>query len=431
MKHFKKVLQNAFTITILFVIVLSAIQLTFLTSSVSDNINDSIPMNAITPRGTLADQSILPTRVDPGIAYDSESDRIIIFGGWNETVQSKDQNETWVYNHNTDTYTRMMTSTKPSGRSETVLVYDSQRDRVVMFGGMHDLSALESLNDTWIFDYNTNNWTELVPTGTPDSRRGHSMAYDIESDKIVMFGGRDQYDNRTWVYDPATNAWQTMSPVVAPSVRSDHKMVYDSESDRILLFGGQHVVGNTYTFFSDTWAYSFNTDTWENLTDTTHPPVRAAFSFAYDSESDMAVLFGGTTENNAYGDIWIFDYNTNTWIELTPFGPCCALTPIPPERGHHNAAYDAESDRIVIYGGIFGGITSDVLITYGKTWAYDLNSNSWSQMTQQPPATSSTPISTTTPQTAEPPSAQLEMIVLGGSALAIVLVIILFLRRKQ
>ncbi|MHA2081939.1 MAG: Kelch repeat-containing protein [Candidatus Thorarchaeota archaeon] len=429
MKKFRITLRNTLTIMVLFVLVVPAIQSTANISSTTNDANNSVPTNPTNLRGTLADQSTLPVRGDAGVAYDGESDRIIIFGGWNQSVHSKDQNETWAYNFNTDTYTKLAPSTKPPGRAEAPLVYDSNRDRIVVFGGMHDLSTLESLNDTWIFDYNTNNWTELFPASTPGARRAHGIAYDIESDKIVMFGGRDAYDNRTWVYDPATNEWQAMSPAFSPSARSEHKMVYDSESDRIILFGGHHVVGNNHSFFSDTWAYSYNSDTWENLTDSTHPSGRAAYSFAYDSESDRAILFGGATESAAYGDFWLLDYNTHTWIEVSPFGPCCSIVPSPPERGRHNAAYDTESDRVVIYGGTFGGINSNDLITYGKTWAYDLNDNSWAQMTPLPPTTS-TPTSTTTPEPAESPGAPLVWIALGGSSIVIVLVAVLLVRRK-
>ncbi|MFW9788901.1 MAG: Kelch repeat-containing protein [Candidatus Thorarchaeota archaeon] len=387
MNHVRIRIQYALRIIIVSLLVLSTARYTNLFLIVPDGAETSELTSTLDTGIILSDQSILPVKGDSGLVYDEESDRIIIFGGWNLSVSSKDQNETWAYNFNLDTYTKLNPQIRPPGRSESPLVYDSHRDRILVFGGMHDLSTLESQNDTWIFDYNTNNWTQLFPINTPDSRRAHGMAYDIESDKIIMFGGRDAYDNRTWVFDPEINEWQMMSPSISPSTRSNHKMTYDSESDRVILFGGFHVIANKSYFFSDTWAYDYNSDTWENLTNIVHPSERASFSFAYDSESDIVVLFGGGIKNDVYGDFWFFDYNTVSWTEMSPFGPCCSLIPSPPERSRHNAAYDTESDRIIIYGGAFGGLSSNDLITYGKTWAYDPNNNEWTQLTQQPAPT--------------------------------------------
>ncbi|NIV12839.1 MAG: hypothetical protein GWN62_16630, partial [Aliifodinibius sp.] len=43
----------------------------------------------------------------------------------------------------------------------------------------------------------------------------HAMAYDSNADKIVLFGGSDVNGdeiNDTWIYDPQTNTWTEMTP---------------------------------------------------------------------------------------------------------------------------------------------------------------------------------------------------------------------------
>jgi hypothetical protein len=51
--------------------------------------------------------------------------------------------------------------------------------------------------------------------------------------------------------------WQEMSPAAAPSARQAHAMAYDAQSDQIILFGGLGPSGP----LGDTWAYDCGTNT--------------------------------------------------------------------------------------------------------------------------------------------------------------------------
>ncbi len=46
----------------------------------------------------------------------------------------------------------------------------------------------------------------------------------------------------------------------------------------------------------------------------------------------------------------------------------------PLKLASHNLAYDAESDRVVLFGGDANPLISD------ETWAYDLNTNTWTDL---------------------------------------------------
>jgi hypothetical protein len=84
------------------------------------------------------------------------------------------------------------------------------------------------------------------------------MTYDLRNDeKVILFGGRDRWNifSDTWAYDFKNNLWTRTSPPTSPEGRFAHAMAYDSESDRVILFGGS----DENHFFSDTWAYE-NTD---------------------------------------------------------------------------------------------------------------------------------------------------------------------------
>ncbi|NHJ21949.1 MAG: hypothetical protein EAX91_13465 [Candidatus Lokiarchaeota archaeon] len=324
-----------------------------------------------------ADTAGLPTRGNPGMVYDSESDKIVIFGGWNNT--DTPYSSTWVFDYNSDTYVKRAPSPTPRRRAEPGITYDLLRDMIILFGGRENFTDTGDLGDSWIYDYNSDTWTRLFPVSSPSARRAMSMAYDSESDRIVLFGGQsgvsvEVYYNETWVGNPGSNTWQKMSPVLAPPARMNHGMAYDSESDRMILFGGY----SGSIFFNDTWAYDYNTNTWEELTNPTHPSPRGAHTISYDSESDRIVLFGGSRLSVTLDDTWLYDYNTNIWEQQNP-------SVSPSARSRHGAAYDSESDRCIIYGGTTGGFNSAVHITDGKTWAYNTNTDTWTEVDLPPP----------------------------------------------
>ncbi len=68
-------------------------------------------------------------------------------------------------------------------------------------------------------------WTNMSPVEEPSPRYVHDMAYDNESDRIILFGGwTGSVVNDTWAYDFNTNAWTNMSPDTRPSARDGHAM---------------------------------------------------------------------------------------------------------------------------------------------------------------------------------------------------------------
>ena len=113
-----------------------------------------------------------------------------------------------------------------------------------MFGGHGDAGA--PLNDTWAYDPAANAWTELKPAGTlPAPRSAQSMAYDLTSGRLIMFGGLDSAGtvlDDAWAYDPVANTWTELEPSgTQPVARAGHVMVYDPASGRLIMFGGRSI----------------------------------------------------------------------------------------------------------------------------------------------------------------------------------------------
>src|SRR5207247_11434477 len=87
---------------------------------------------------------------------------------------------------------------------------------------------------------NANKWTNKDPFPKPPMRYCHATAYDAQSDRVILFGGdlAGGLFSDTWAYDFNTNAWTDMAPGLSPPATLCDAMAYDSESDRVILFGG-------------------------------------------------------------------------------------------------------------------------------------------------------------------------------------------------
>src|SRR5467141_3442675 len=282
----------------------------------------------------LSPQSSPSPRAGHAMAYDSRSDRIIMFGGTASNPAFTDVNEIWSFDFNTNQWTNLNPQTSPSPRDGLAMAYDSKADRVIMFGG--ERGSL--LGDTWAYDLNTNSWTSLNPTISPSPRAGHSMAYDSQADRIILFGGAIQggFVGDTWAYDFSTNTWANLTRPGGPASRELHAMVYDSLSDRTVLFGGY---ASDVQWTNQTWAYAFSSNTWTNRTSAASPPPRVSHAMAYDVRSDRTILFGGAIGvQRADNETWSYDLDMNVWTKLHPSAS-------PPARDGHAMAYDQTADR--------------------------------------------------------------------------------------
>jgi N-acetylneuraminic acid mutarotase len=73
------------------------------------------------------------------------------------------------------------------------LAYDSNRKLVMVFGGAAALSGDTPTvrQDVWEWNPATGAWRDRSPTGVmPDARSEAAVVYDSVRDKLILFGGR-------------------------------------------------------------------------------------------------------------------------------------------------------------------------------------------------------------------------------------------------
>ncbi len=315
--------------------------------------------------GTWHQQQLKPSaRFDHEMVFDSLNNKIVLFGGFTSTSPYYND-ETWVYDISSNTWTQMNPATKPSARYGHTMVYDSTNNKVVLFGGWDDTNRFD---DTWVYDLAGDTWTQMNPVTKPSARQNHAMTYDSTNNKIVLFGGNDgptRFQD-TWVYNIAGNIWTQMNPATKPSARYNHAMVYDSTNNKIVLFGGY----DSYGYDDDeTWVYDVVSDTWTQMNPTSKPSARSLHAMVYDSDNNKIVLFGGYYYDytSHYDDeTWVYDVASDTWTQMNP-------PTKPSTRRHHDMVYDSANNKVVLFGG-YTGISND------ETWVYDVASDTWTQM---------------------------------------------------
>lgn len=230
------------------------------------------------------------------MVYDEERGRVVLFGGWsNVAANCCALDDTWEWDG--VTWLQRQPATVPPARAGAVAVYDRQRQRVVMFGG-GDFSTL--LADTWQWD--GDDWTQASPAVSPPARMLGGAAYDAVRGQTVLFGGFDgvNYRDDTWVWDGVS--WAAMATGIRPSPRKQMAMVADVAAGVILLFGGEAGAGALY---GDTWIW--NGTTWSQPSTGSSPGPLWATGAAFDPMRGRSVLFGGFHPGGITNEMWEWD----------------------------------------------------------------------------------------------------------------------------
>ena len=282
----------------------------------------------LTPSGSTP-----PGRFYHTLAYDSARDLAVLFGGLNGTSVV---NDTWEWNPTTNVWTQRTPSTSPSARQVMAFTYDAARGRTVVWGG-YDGSFLL---DTWEWD--GTNWQQVASGGPIPGRCGAAMVYDSQRQKCILFGGQGtaNFSNDVWEWNGSswTQTFAGTLTSAAPSPRFFHNMVYDSRQGRVVVFGGTSGAAT----FGDTWSWTPFTATWANL-GTTGPSARASCGMIYDDRIDRTVLYGGeNASSTALGETW--------WLEGSTWTLAPTTNP-PAARRRHVMALRPNASKSILFGG--------------------------------------------------------------------------------
>ncbi len=257
----------------------------------------------------------------------------------------------------------------PTPRIDSSLVYSYANRAIFAFGGQDDGGPS---NTIYAYSPDTSSWKQLSPEGAlPPPRFGQTTIYDSKRNRIVLFGGQGRgFFNDTWVYEIALNRWTQITLGEGPSKRYGHSAIYDTATDRMIISHGFTDAGR----FDDTWALEFapktgdsSTARWLNITPSGEKPLKRCLHHAvFDPERRQMLLYGGCASGFGpcpLGDLWAFDLTKGTWSERR-------AQPSPDPRQWYGAAFDTVRQRFLVWGGLGRGALKDL-------WEYDPAANKW------------------------------------------------------
>ncbi|HZY71223.1 MAG TPA: kelch repeat-containing protein [Thermoplasmata archaeon] len=234
------------------------------------------------------------------------------------------------------------------------LVVDSADHAALLFGGA---TATGLSNATLVENTSNGTWTAVAASGAPaPSPRSNFSLIDIGG-KAVLFGGLLDSEtggcgNDTWVFDFATDRWSNVSLPRAPPPREQAAGAYGvfASLGFVLLEGGIDPAlplrgGLATVYWNDTWLFNITSHRWSGVAKAGAPSPRAGSSMAYVPPLSGFVLFGGCARVCTNGS-WVLRPGTWHWAALPTSGPLG-----PPSVGGAAFAWDPIEGALVTFGG--------------------------------------------------------------------------------
>jgi gliding motility-associated-like protein len=260
-------------------------------------------------------------------------------------------------------------SNRPPARAETSCSW-TVNNNLWMFGGqvMSGGGWGSASNDLWKYDINTNEWTWMSgsstpnqppnwgvkglssPTNVPGARFAYTRWKD-NCDNLWLFGGFSldtySYYNDVWKYDINTNEWTWMSGTniaddpgtpgtkcvpstnICPAARSETRSCWTDDHGNVYIFGGAYYFNMTSFAYNDLWYFNSATLEWTfvsgsltpnlpnnsgtiNVSSPTNMPGERSGSNSWRDNNGNLWLFGGISSTNIgvvyhyYNDLWRF-----------------------------------------------------------------------------------------------------------------------------
>jgi hypothetical protein len=258
----------------------------------------------------------------------------------------------------------------PSPRQLAAMAWDKPNNVGVLFGGRGAFDGATGVphdsDETWL--WNGSRWVQRFPAVKPPHRNSQSMVFDAQRERVIMFGGRQESDTAggvpgflgdSWSF--RNDAWTRIESTENPPARSLGAMAYDSDRDVVVLYGGTGLAasGTTLESLFDTW--EFNGTQWTRVAN--DAPKVAKPIVAYDAANHEVIMMG-LTENGSADVMYRYRGAAHTWDVITP-----ATMPTCVNDGH--LVYQEHTGRLIFIGGICRTATpagEEVFEWDGTTW---------------------------------------------------------------
>src|ERR1035437_5731815 len=260
----------------------------------------------------------------------------------------------------------------PGERGRGIMTWVDSVGNLWMYGGGgNGATNYGLLNDLWMYNISTNEWTWMNGSENPNL----NPVYGIQGvpDTANNPGGRAE-SNATWY-----------------------------ENNNLWLFGGQVGLDMLNDKCNDLWKYDISTEEWtwikgpnivnqpgiygiKGVQDTANMP-RASFRYSsWKSSKGDFWIFGGVGFASILNDMWRYNIDSNCWTWMSGsngvndpgvYASQCTTdsTNLPGARFENRACW-SNCDNFIIYG----GTTPPFFSVRGDLWDYNVNTNHWTWM---------------------------------------------------
>jgi hypothetical protein len=315
-------------------------------------------------------------RIHAAAARDAAHRVVVLFGGYTANAEVS---ETWIWDGTA--WTQQHPAHFPSPRFGAKMAYDPATQRIILFGGSIITNGVETpFGDTWTWD--GTDWTQQTTVVTPPARTLFGFADGSATSAPVLFGGtlgQGESLGDTWVWNGLSNSWVPQATVSAPSGRFGHSMAYDPQLGKTVLYGGSNLGASASGIgfsigsqtLGDTWTWDGTQ--WNQISPSgATPDLRVYAGMAFDPANSAMTLFSGGTNTGAHNDTWRFDGSTWTREDLTA----------PDELGSGMLAREPGSlGTVILFGGgdEYGAVSTQTWRWDGSQWTllYPAHSPGW------------------------------------------------------
>mgnify|MGYP002395828609 CR=1 FL=1 len=241
---------------------------------------------------------------------------------------------------------------QPSPRGYVDMVYVPQVEKVLLVAGQADYNPpYEAVGGTWWYDPADDSWSQVLTDPAAPARSGANLALHTPTGTAVFVGGSVPRGggfasvDETWLFDPVTEQWTqlTFEAGAFPPSHPGEMIAYHEASDTLVLYGGFDL--NRGDFVDATWHFDLASETWTRVEPAVVPPGRNYNAFAYDPRTERLVMSGGPYAPGGPDEVWTYDPRELTWQEHER---------VPPGNltDYARMVFDPTSGELIRFGGV-------------------------------------------------------------------------------
>lgn len=274
-----------------------------------------------------------PSRYEFAMTYNPDTQQVLVYGGCLAENCDTPGADLWAFDGTS--WSLVNAAATPGPRYMTQLAYDRAHQQLVLFSGFpgiaNNVTPGRVLNDTWTFDGAT--WTQQTPANSPIERYGGGLVWDSARQRLVLYGGlswkqsarTDVYRQDTWIWDGSN--WTQQQTASAPRRSAEIGFVYNDSLGKEVYFGGNRLIvcdhgtcpwGSDLSWYDDqTWV--LDASGWARPA-AAEPEERSHALITYDSATNQVIMVGTECEYAESApncnDMW--NWNGERWTQLHP-----------------------------------------------------------------------------------------------------------------